>query len=261
VTADGKADDQKAEGTTGAARAARTRWAVLAALVGLCVAGLTVSALVVFGNGAGSSLGDRVSSVFDPPEDPTRDREEVLAAARTFVQRFNTYGPDQLEDSGQMPEYRAVGELMTAKFRAAFEENLAIAEKAVAETGIDRAATVYGIGISAIDSDSATVLVGAEVRSSYPSGEDDEERVDFEPQRFRYEVTLVKISGSWVVDDLDDVDDGLPSFASSTSQDAVPDPGQSPSGAPGQDATPDDPATEESGAGQSGGADEEGGEQ
>lgn len=224
------ADDKATDGTTGTAPSAALRWTVLAVLLGVLVAGLTVSALIVFGNGAGPGLGNRVSSVFDPPEDPSRDREEVLAASRTFVQRFNTYGPDLLEESGEMPDYRAVGDLMTAKFRKAFDDNLTIAEKAVSETGIDRVATVYGVGISAVDADSATVLVGAEVVSSYPSADDPEERIDFEPQRFRYEVSLVRIDGRWVVDDLDDVDDGLPSFADGAAQEAGPG-GQSPSGA------------------------------
>ena len=237
------ADDKATDGTTGRGGRAALRWTVLAVLLGVLVAGLVVSALVVFGNGAGPGLGNRVSSVFDPPEDGSRDREEVLAASRTFVQRFNTYGPDMLEESGEMPDYRAVGDLMTAKFRKAFDENLTIAEKAVAETGIDRVATVYGVGISAIDADSATVLVGAEVVSSYPSGDDEDKRVDFEPQRFRYEVSLVRIDGTWVVDDLDDVDDGLPSFANSASQDAVPEDGASPSGSPS--GTPSGSATTE----------------
>lgn len=227
------ADDKATDGTTGTARSAALRWGILAVLIAILAASLGVSALVVFGNGAGPGLGDRIASLFDPPDDETqRDREEVLAASRTFVQRFNTYGPDLLQESGEMPEYRAVGDLMTAKFRKAFDENLTIAEKAVAQTGIDRVATVYGVGVSAIDADSATVLVGAQVMSSYPSGEDSEERIDFEPQRFRYEVSLVRIDGTWVVDDLDDVDDGLPSFANATSQDVVPDDGQSPSGSP-----------------------------
>lgn len=233
------ADDEATDATTGTTRSAGARWGILAVLLAIMAGSLGASALVVFGNGAGPGFGDRIASLFDPPDDNAqRDREEVLAASRTFVQRFNTYGPDLLEESGEMPDYRAVGELMTAKFRKAFEENLAIAEKAVAETRIDRVATVYGVGVSAIDADSATVLVGAEVVSSYPSSDNPDERIDFEPQRFRYEVSLVRLDGTWVVDDLDDVDDGLPSFANSTSQDVVPDGGQSPSGAPSDEATP-----------------------
>lgn len=250
------ADDQATEARTGTARSAGARWGVLAVLLALLAGSLGVCALVVFGNGAGPGIGDRIASLFDPPdEDAQQDREEVLAASRTFVQRFNTYGPDLLEESGEMPEYRAVGDLMTAKFRTAFDENLAIAEKAVAQTGIDRVATVYGVGVSAIDADSATVLVGAEVTSSYPSSDDPGERIDFEPQRFRYEVSLVRIEGTWVVDDLDDVDDGLPSFANSTSQDVVPDGAGSPSGSPsgtpstgGATPEPSDAATEGSDA-------------
>ena len=209
--------------------AALRRWIVLALLAGVLVAGLFVSALVVLGNGAGSG-GDKISSIFDPPRDSTKDREQVLAAGRTFVERFNSYGPAQLDEQKKLPDYEAVGQLMTATFRKVFVENVPLAEQTVAETGIDRVGEVLGIGISAIDDDSATVLVGATVTSSYPSPDDPKERIDLAPQRFRYEVTLVKLDGTWLVDDLDDVDDGLPSLAKSSTQDAVPTPGSSPSG-------------------------------
>lgn len=223
---------------------ATRRWVLLALLSGVLVAGLVVSALIVLGNGAGSG-GDKVSSVFDPPVDKTKDREQVLAAADTFATRFNTYGPDLLNEQGKMPKYADVGTLMTAKFRKVFDQNVVLAEKTVAETGIARVATVLGTGISTIDGDSATVLIGTTVDSSYPSPDDPKERIDFAPQRFRYEITMVKVDGAWLVDDLDDVDDGLPSLGSSSTSGTVPSdapspstsPSTSPSGSPSEGST------------------------
>lgn len=215
------------------------RWTVLALLTGVLVAGLVVSAIVVLANGA---PGDKVSSVFDPPVDVTKDREQVLAAADTFATRFNTYGPDLLDQQGKMPKYAEVGTLMTAKFRKVFDENVVLAEKTVAETGIARVADVLGTGISALDEDSATVLIGTTVESSYPSPDDPKERISFAPQRFRYEIKLVKVDGAWLVDDLDDVDDGLPSLGTSSAQDAVPSgaptPSTSPSSSPSSSPSP-----------------------
>lgn len=201
---------------------ATRRWALLALLAGVLVAGLAVSAVIVLGNGTGSGLGAKVDSVRKPPVSVSKDREQVLAAADTFATRFNTYGPDLLDQQGKMPKYAEVGTLMTAKFRTVFDQNVVLAEKTVSETGIARVANVLGTGISQIDRDSATVLIGTTVDSSYPSPDDPKERIDFAPQRFRYEISLVKVDGSWLVDDLDDLDDGLPSLGSSSSQDPLP---------------------------------------
>lgn len=186
------------------ASGARGRWAVLGLLLGVLVASLTVSGLVVLGNGAGSSIGDRVSSVFDPPVDATRDREEALAAGRTFVQRFYTYDPSMLADDGTMPSYAEVGELMSAKFAGVFEQTREIAEYTVREEGVGQKAVVYAVGITAIDDDSATLIVGGTTTTSYPASqkEGETERVDFPPQILRAEVTLVKVKGRWLADTL-----------------------------------------------------------
>jgi hypothetical protein len=208
------------------------RWSILGLLLGVLVAGLAVSGVIVFGNGAGPGLGHRVSSVFDPPKDESVDREKALAAARTFVQRFHTYGPELLDGSGRMPEYAAVGDLMSAKFAKVFDQNEALAEQTVKETGVDRVATVYGVGISAIDADSASLLVGGIVTTSYPGPKQGDKPIELAPQRFRYQVDLVKIGGVWKVDDLDDVDDGLPSLGEAPTQPQGGAPSGVPSGAP-----------------------------
>lgn len=243
---------------------ARARWALLGLLLGVVVAGLVVSAVTVFGRGAGDSIDDKVSSIFDPPTDATGEREEVLAAARTFVQRFNTYGPDLLDANGKMPQYAAVGELMTAKFETVFEKNVGYAEETVKQTDIGRKGTPYGVGLASMDGDSAEVLAAGIVEFSYPAPEGSEEPITFEPYRFRYQVSLVKVGGTWLVDDLDDLDDDLPSFAqasipgsgtpsSGPSEGASPAEGASPSGSsapsddPAPSGSPSDEATSETG--------------
>lgn len=211
---------------------ARARWALLGLLVGLAVIGLVVSGLIVFGRGAGDGLGDKVSSIFDPPSDTSAEREEVLAAGRTFVQRFNTYGPDMLDDQGKMPAYAAVGDLMTAKFDTVFEKNVGYAEATVKQTKISRKGTPYGVGLASMDDDSAEVLAAGIVEFSYPAPKKGDPPLTFEPVRFRYQVSLRKIGGKWLVDDLDDLDDDLPSFAEASIPQQSGPGGGTPSGSP-----------------------------
>lgn len=240
MAADERVSTAHGKGTTSSAR---SRWIVLGLLLGVLVAGLVVSATIVFARGAGPGLGDRISSISDPPADATKDREKALAAARAFAQRFNTYGPDLLDSNGKMPDYAAIGDLMTAKFADVFKDNVGYAEQVVVETKIDRKGQVYAVGVSAIDQDSATLLVGGIVEFSYPDPNDASERVPFAPLRFRYEVSLVKQDGRWLVDDFDDIDDDLPSFADSADAPVGAPTDAPPSGAPSTDAPSSDAPT------------------
>jgi Mce-associated membrane protein len=156
------------------------------------------------------------------------ERERLLSVAREFATRFNTYGPEMLDDAGHLPDYATLSELMTAKFGDVFSREIGAAEKTVSQLGVERSAEVYAVGVAAQDLDSAEVLVAGTIEISYPvpgqgggqePGEAEEEpRVSTGPQRFRYQVSLVKVEGSWLVDDLDDVDDGLPAFSQAQSR-------------------------------------------
>lgn len=222
---------EQTEGARGRLGNPTLRWSILGLLLGILVACLAWSVWTVVDKGAGGNPVKKIDSLIDPPSDPAADREEALAAASTFVQRFNTYGPDLLGGDNKMPEYAAIGDLMTAKFAKVFESNVGYAEETVAETGIDRVGTVYGVGVASLDDDSAELLVAGVVEFSYPDPEDATQRIDFEPLRFRYQVSLVKLGGEWTVDDLDDLDDELPSFAEASIPEAGT-PGQLPSGSP-----------------------------
>lgn len=129
------------------------------------------------------------------------EREAAMSQAKQFMLRVNTYGPDLLEGDA-MPEYRElVEEVITPKFAADFEKNVPAAEQTVAQAGVGRTCEVFSTGVSAIDSDSATALVAGSFTNSYPSSPGSEERVDTEPAPFRVQVKLVKIKGTWLVDD------------------------------------------------------------
>ncbi len=209
---------------------AALRWSAIGLLLSVIVAALGVSVWTVVDKGAGSNVFKKADSLINPPVDESANREKALAAARTFAQRFNTYGPKMLNSAGKMADYAAVGDLMTAKFRTVFDKNVGYAEETVKQTQIDRVGTPYAVGVASIDRDSATVLVAGVVEFSYPDPTDASKRIPFEPLRFRYEVSLVKQAGTWLIDDLDDLDDELPSFGEASIPDSGT-PGGAPSGA------------------------------
>lgn len=166
----------------------------LAAALALVV--LTCVALLVW-----MSLGGRASA--DGGLDLPGEREDVMSLTDQFVKRLGTYSPDMLDESGQMPAYREqVREVITPKFAADFDKEVATAEQLVAQGGITRAADVFATAVSSIDDDSARVLVAGAFTDSYRQGQGKKERtVDQEPLPFRFTVDLVRIEGEWLVDD------------------------------------------------------------
>lgn len=241
------------------------RRALLVSLVLVIVVCLGLTTWIVLTRGAGSSLGDKLQSLKDggaPASSEVKDREELLSVSREFATRFNTYDPSMLDDQGHLPAYASVSEMMSPKFADIFQTQVTYPEKTVAQLHVTSVGTVYAVGVASQDSDSAKVLVAGTIELSYPyssgkggkGGSDNgdgsnEQNVSTGPQRFRYEVSLVKIDGTWLVDDVDDIDDGRPSFA----QPQVPEqsqgtelpsttpsteaPSGSPSGSPSQSTT------------------------
>ena len=124
------------------------------------------------------------------------EREAVMAQTEQFMLRMGTYGPDLLDEQGGMPEYRQrVKDVITPKFAVSFDKEAGTAEQLVAKAGISRSADVFATGVSAIDGDSATALVAGAFTDSYPKA-----GASASPTPFRIEVTLVKVKGSWLVD-------------------------------------------------------------
>jgi hypothetical protein len=151
------------------------------------------------------SLGGRASA--DGGLDLPDEREQAMSLTDQFVKRLGTYSPDMLDDSGQMPDYREqVREVITPKFAADFDKEVATAEQLVAQGGITRTADVFATAVSTIDDDSARVLVAGAFTDSYQQGSGaggsgKARAVDQEPLPFRFTVDLVVIEGEWLVDD------------------------------------------------------------
>jgi Mce-associated membrane protein len=172
----------------------------------LLAAALALVAVVCVALMAWMSFGGR-SSGADGALSLPEEREQVMGLTSQFVKRLGTYSPDMLDDSGQMPAYREqVREVITPKFAADFDQEVATAEQLVAQGGITRSADVFATAVSSIDDDSARVLVAGAFTDSYRQGEGDEARVvDQEPLPFRFTVDLVVIEGEWLVDDFSPV--------------------------------------------------------
>ena len=115
------------------------------------------------------SVSDRASA--DGGLDLPDEREQAMSLTDQFVKRLGTYSPDMLDDSGQMPDYREqVREVITPKFAADFDKQVATAEQLVAQGGITRTADVFATAVSSIDDDSARVLVAGAFTDSYRQG-------------------------------------------------------------------------------------------
>lgn len=172
-------------------RAVRLRLGILVVLLVLIVGSLaTVGGLALSRHGNPFSSADKTQ----------RTRDEVMAQARQFMLRVNTYDPSMLQGT-TMPKYRAqVEAVMTAKFKADFEQNVPYAEATVAQAGVARTTKVYGVGVSDIEDTRATALVAGEFTTTYPDKKDSTKRVPTDPQPYRVEVTLDRIGGKWLVD-------------------------------------------------------------
>ncbi len=172
--------------------------AVLALVVASCVA------LLIWMSLAGRATADGGLNLPD-------ERDQVMSLTDQFVKRLGTYSPDMIDDSGQMPAYREqVREVITPKFAADFDKEVAAAEQLVAQGAITRTADVFATAVSSIDDDSARVLVAGAFTDSYEQGKGDgtggkATTIEQEPLPFRFTVDLVMIGGEWLVDDFSPV--------------------------------------------------------
>ncbi|WGL52002.1 hypothetical protein P5P86_18870 [Nocardioides sp. BP30] len=188
---------------TGAPRAsAAVRWGVLGLLIVVILGSLGYLGARVVGDGTGSGWG-RVTSAFSGSDSLQSERDDAMSQARQFALRVNAYGPDLLDaKTGQMPKYRQLVEaVVTAKFRTDFENNgVPFAEASVSQTGVKRTTEVYSTGVATIDSDTATVLVAGSFTNSYPKKKGSTTYVTGTPEPYRFEVSMVKTGGKWLVD-------------------------------------------------------------
>ncbi|WP_164477765.1 hypothetical protein [Nocardioides pantholopis] len=145
--------------------------------------------------GVEQARGDR-----DGGRERQAQREEAMSQARQFMLRNQTYGPDQLDEAGQLAEYRRLNkEIMTPKFYAEFEKAATAADQLAKESGVSRSVEVLGVGVETLDDDSGTVLVTGQISTRYldAKGKD----VSAGEDLFRVVVDLVDSDGTWLVDD------------------------------------------------------------
>ena len=176
------------------------RLVLLCVLVVALLAGIGTSTWLLASRGA-EAVGIEGGAV-----EVQSQRDAVMSQSRQFMLRMGTYGPDQLEGD-ELPDYRdLVSEVITPKLEASFERQVSAAEQIVSQAGVGREAAVFATGVTTLDDDSATALVAGTFTDKYP---DDKGELDpQEPVPFRFQLTLVKSDGTWLVDDFTPVTGG-----------------------------------------------------
>jgi Mce-associated membrane protein len=177
-------DDQTHEPAPAGTRTPRmsprlSRWiaAVLATLVVLALVAVAVQLLVLRPRHAEA-------------QDEERARAEVAQAAEQFAVEVNNY------DSESIGDYRSgVRQLLTTKFAGEFEKAMGDIVRSVDEARMTSEGEVLTSAVASVDPDSAEVLVVADANV--------ETVLDSQPRarHFRWEVSLVKVDGTWLVDD------------------------------------------------------------
>ena len=116
-------------------------------------------------------------------------RSAVTRAAERFTVQVNTY------DAASMPRYqRSMNAMMSPKFRADYKKVLEQLAGTIKQAKVRSRGEVLASGVAGLDPDSAQVLVVSDASV----------KTVFDPnvaRHFRWEVSLVKIHGRWLVDD------------------------------------------------------------
>ena len=125
-------------------------------------------------------------------EDLATDRGEVVRTAEQFTLLVNTF------DAKDVDEMKAdVTPLLTTKFQDSFEKTADELLTQVSSLNLTSEGEVLQSAVASQDTDSAQVLVVADARAESDLGT----RV----RHFRWQVDLVKVDGSWLVDNFSPV--------------------------------------------------------
>jgi hypothetical protein len=137
-------------------------------------------------------------------EEAQAQREEIMSVAEQFMLRKETFGPDDLDEQGQLADYdSSVGELITPKLSTSFEKQTQALEQLVAKNGLESKSDVFATAVSGSDDDSADAIVVGDTVFQFTKSQP-------ETRSFRYEIALVKTNGEWLVDSFEDVSGGQP---------------------------------------------------
>jgi Mce-associated membrane protein len=121
-------------------------------------------------------------------------RPDAVAAASRFAASVNTY------DVADLAAYNSrVTPLLTSTFAQQFKASTEGLLSAYAKTKLKSTGKVRQAAVESIDSDSAKVLVAVDAET-VPAG------LLTNPPRLRWQVSLVKQRGRWLVDDFASID-------------------------------------------------------
>jgi hypothetical protein len=168
-------EDSSTQPPSTGSRAARS--AVVAVLVTVLVLLLVPAGAAVWGYTRLSAVEDRLDA-----------RADVLRVAEQFTVAVNNYDASSIED------YRSdVGALLSTKFQGEYDKTMEKVVPQVQQAEMSSEGEVLSSGVATVDDDSARVLVVADatVKTVY----------DERQRHFRWEVSLVKVDGEWLVDD------------------------------------------------------------
>lgn len=176
---DTDADVRPHPGPGGSAAASPTlRWSLAALLVLVSVVAAVVVTLEI------SSL--RPRSQEQASQD--KDRSAAVAAAERFTVQYNTYDPASLSGYAKRVET-----MLSPKSATDFSKTIDDVRQAITTGKVDSKGQVLASAVASIDPDSAQVLVvaDADVSTVYDKSL---------ARHFRWQVSMVKINGRWLVD-------------------------------------------------------------
>jgi hypothetical protein len=124
----------------------------------------------------------------DAAESELDARADVVRVAEQFAVSVNNY------DSASVDDYKAgVSGLLSTKFRGEFDSAMDDILAQVQEAQMQSEGEVLASGVATLDDDSARVLVVADANVKTV--------IDERQRHFRWEISLVKVDGEWLVDD------------------------------------------------------------
>ena len=170
------------EGPTSASGSPVLRWGITAFLALVCVVAIVLLVVEVV------NLRPRHAEV----SATAANRSDIIRAAERFVVQTNTY------DAGSIDKYRSsMNSLMSPKFRADYAKVLEQLTQTLQAAKLSSKGDVLASAIASQDPDSAQVLVVADATAKSVGGT--------RARHFRWDVSLVKINGKWLVDNFSPV--------------------------------------------------------
>jgi Mce-associated membrane protein len=165
------------DGSRGGGLSPRLRWGIAGALGVLALVGavLLVLALVVLRPDYAAARADEQA------------RADVVRAAERFTVQVNNYGASSIDGYQS-----SITPMLSPKFKGEFDKAMQDIVASVKQAKMSSKGQVLTSAVASVDPDSAQVLVVADanVKTVF----------DTRARHFRWEVSLVKLDGRWLVD-------------------------------------------------------------